>query len=139
MQLTCTNKNYKSQSLIVPILGTITLDDKCSFECPDDKADQFISVCSLPFVKPEEEKQDVKIKTAKAEPTKEDIEKAKKETEETVVNKEELIEAINDANIDELKALIPLVPKVKKKDIKNLNEDELRKFLIDKVNQASSN
>lgn len=188
MLLTCTNKNYKSQSLVVPILGTITLDENCSFECPDDKADDFIKHSSLPFVKQtyitesglvltdaapykegtkltlspvslsdleatlikrfetlsEKEVNDFfnsvtekildKIKTLEQAQ-----EKAKQETEETVVNKEELIEAINEANIDELKSLIPLVPKVKKKDVKNLNEDELRKFLIEKVNEAKSN
>lgn len=138
MLLTCTNKNYKSQSLVVPILGTITLDEHCSFECPDDKVDQFISVCSLAFIRPEEQKKESKPVKG-AEPTKEDLEKAAKETEETVVNKEELIEAINEANIDELKSLIPLVPKVKKKDVKNLSEEQLRKFLIDKVNEAKSN
>lgn len=189
MKLTCTNKNYKSQSLVVPILGTITLDENCSFDCPDDKADDFIKHSSLPFVKggivtsnetiPGELKQPLvqnagigmqesslsdveeflisRFQTlsesevevffnsviekilVKIKALEQAQEQAKKETEETVVNKEELIEAINEANIDELKSLIPLVPKVKKKDVKNLTEDELRKFLIDKVNEAKSN
>lgn len=139
MILTCTNKAYhKAQSLVLPFVGEIKLDDKGQFDCPDDKVDDVIKSSSVPFVSIGGSKKTIitpKVEKEK-KPSKAQIAKAVQETQETVVNKDELIEAITEASIDELKQLVELVPGASK-DVVPMEQEQLRAFLLTKLEQVT--
>lgn len=150
MTLTCTNKAYhKAQSIILPFVGEVKLDDNGSFDCPSDKVDAVIKASSVPFVVGGKANPFIAVvdntakkKEKEAKPTKKQIKAAAKETAATVVgDREVLIDAINEANIDELKQIAELVPGATSPGgnfVQPITEDALRAFLLEKLNQATA-
>lgn len=158
MKLTAVNKNYKSQSLILPFVGLVALDENGSFECPDKFADQVLKHSSVLFESPglflqsiigsstgtlqETKPLEVKPKklTRKQQQELEKQAKLKGEQFEQEIEKEALVGAINEASLEELQEIAKMVPGATSPGgnfVQPITEDALRAFLLDKLNKAT--
>jgi hypothetical protein len=129
-----TDPRYASQTLILPVVGEVTLDSDGSIEVESELADQLIEASkgSLEF----NTKEEIKKKQTEAKEQKQAKQQKLKEQKQEPSKPEKddaLIEAIESASFDELNELIPLVEGISKKDIEGKNETQLRKFLLDKI------
>ncbi len=127
-----TSNKYANQSLQLPVVGEVKLDENASFDCPKELVDKFIhamrgSTEFSPLVKkqPKPVVQVTDAELAAAPPVKEE--------EEQVADPEAMKAAIEDASLEELIDLAALVPGVKKKDIKNMDEAALKELLLSKI------
>ncbi len=125
-----TSNKYINQTLILPVVGEIKLDENASFDCPEDKVEEFLAATrgSLEFSQLERKvKEKIKIP---------ELPKVLDKIDDTPIDPELLKASIEDATIEELRDIAALVPGVKKKDIKDLDLEALKAFLLSKIEPA---
>ena len=188
-----TEAKFANNTLILPVVGEVTLDKDASFECDDSKASLVIDmlktsqvfdtkpVVKRPKAEPstlvESPKQTEKLKSAREmllavveavgitqtmtwltpylskqeEPVKVDKKSEGSKSKKDISKKEEtnkdddkfdkeladsLIDDLKEADRESMLQLVDVIPNVNIEEVSKLDEAELRKLLIDKINAA---
>lgn len=129
-----TNGRYAGQTLNVPVVGEITLDQDSSVELDEEAGLALIEASkgSLEFYTKQELKQ--QQQAAKQTKVTKNAGKGKQEEKGSESSTDDaLVEAIETASLDELKELLPLVDGAEQKDIEGKTEQEIKAFLLSKI------